>query len=362
VGIAFGSIASPSLPPVNAAASESFPATLARMSPRRRVVALVAALAAVAAVLAVAVAVGYAPDEDATAPVAQAPKPRTKPPPLAYRFPLRADAEARDLLRGATLLSEGERARARRLFVRYDSIEAKIGRAFADWPAESVERLIQLAGLYPRSAVVQLHLGLALYWANQAGAEDAWREAREAEPDSPYAVVATDLLNPESPPGVPIFVPSRALPPEVRNRPAPEQLELLRRLASQPSRDRERTLARTLYLGVALQRAGRQLSARAVFDEAARIAPTSPDARVAAAVGRFDKERPAEAFGRLGPLTRRFPHAATVRFHLGLLLLWRGQVEPAIRQLRLARSVEPGSPLAHEATRWLDRLEAARRR
>jgi tetratricopeptide (TPR) repeat protein len=331
------------------------------MSPRARVIALVAALAAVAAALAVAIAVGYAPGDTAASPAADEPRPRSGPPPLAYRFPLRDDAEARDLLRGASLLSAGKRRSARRLFARYDSIEAKIGRAFAGSSDASAERLIQLAGLYPRSALVQLHLGFALFWANRAGAEEAWREARDAEPDSPYAVVASDLLHPESPPGVPIFVPSRPLPSEVRNRPAPEQLELLRRLASEPASDPGLALVPTLYLGVALQRAGRQVSARTVFDEAARLAPSSPDARVAAAVGRFDKERPAEAFGRLGPLTRRFPRAATVRFHLGLLLLWRGEVEAATRQLRLARSVEPGSPLAHEAKRWLDRLEEVRR-
>jgi tetratricopeptide (TPR) repeat protein len=331
------------------------------MSPRARVVAFVAVLAVVAAVLAVGIAVSYAPGDTAAGPVEDAPKPRAGPPPLAYRFPLRADAEARDLLRGASLLSTGQAGSARRLFARYDSIEAKIGQAFAGWPGGSVERLIQLAGLYPRSAVVQLHLGLALFWANRAGAEEAWREARDAEPDSPYAVVASDLLNPDSPPGVPIFVPSRPLPHEVRNLPAPEQLERLRRLASEPASDPEQALVRTLYLGVALQRIGRQVSARTVFDEAARLAPSSPDGHVAAAVGRFDKERPADAFGRLGPLTRRFPRAATVRFHLGLLLLWRGQLQAAIRQLRLARSVEPGSPLAREAKRWLDRLEEAQR-
>jgi tetratricopeptide (TPR) repeat protein len=331
------------------------------VSPRVRVIAFVTALAVVAAALAGAVAVSYAPGDSAEGRLGEEPKPRAGPPPLAYRFPLRDDAEARDLVRGAGLLSAGKRGPAGRLFARYDSIEAKIGQAFARWPGGSVERLIQLAGLYPRSALVQLHLGLALFWANRAGAEEAWREARDAEPDSPYAVVATDLLNPESPPGVPIFVPSRPLPPEVRNRPAPEQLERLRRLASERASDPEQALVRTLYLGVALQRAGRLVSARTVFDEAARLAPSSPDARVAAAVGRFDKERPAEAFGRLGPLTRRFPRAATVRFHLGLLLLWSGQVEAATRQLRLAQSVEPGSPLAHEARRWLDRLEEARR-
>ena len=76
-------------------------------------------------------------------------------------------------------------------------------------------------------------------------------------------------------------------------------------------------------------------------------------------MGRFDKARPADAFSRLGPLTRRFPDKATVRFHLGLLLLWSGEVKEAKTQLVRATRVEPGSPLAGEARRYLDELEKA---
>jgi predicted Zn-dependent protease len=94
-----------------------------------------------------------------------------------------------------------------------------------------------------------------------------------------------------------------------------------------------------------------------VFVAAAREAPANVEAQVAAAVGRFDKARPAEAFSRLGPLTRRFPDKATVRFHLGLLLLWSGEVKEARAQLVRATEGEPGSPLAHEAQRYLDELK-----
>ena len=62
---------------------------------------------------------------------------------------------------------------------------------------------------------------------------------------------------------------------------------------------------------------------------------------MAAAVGLFDKARPAQAFSKLGPLSREFPNAATVRFHLGLLLLWSGQVKEARRQLELVRAPSP---------------------
>jgi hypothetical protein len=104
------------------------------------------------------------------------------------------------------------------------------------------------------------------------------------------------------------------------------------------------------------------MSARREYDAAVRLTPQDPEALVAAAVSRFDKSRPAESFSRLGPLTRRFPKAATVRFHLGVLLLWLartqpGSVEEGKRQLRLARAQEPRSPLAREAKKLLAGLE-----
>ena len=81
-----------------------------------------------------------------------------------------------------------------------------------------------------------------------------------------------------------------------------------------------------------------------------------PEARVAAAVGLFDKERPALAFSQLGPLSQTFPHAQTVRFHLGLLLLWIGQVQKAREELRLARAEGPKTLLASQAEALLARL------
>jgi hypothetical protein len=66
-----------------------------------------------------------------------------------------------------------------------------------------------------------------------------------------------------------------------------------------------------------------------------------------------------KAFSKLGPLSKRFPHAATVRFHLGLLLLWSGSLPEAKRQFGLAEKVEPGSPLAREAQKYLASLASA---
>jgi tetratricopeptide (TPR) repeat protein len=318
------------------------------MTARARVGLIVAAIAAAAAAIAVAVGAGGGGEPPATAAQPSSPL-RAGRPPLAYRFGVRDDAESRALLRGAGLLQQGRVMQARRVFTRFDSLEAKVGAAFASWPNGTVDRLVQLAGLYPRSSLVQLHLGLALFWANDGEADTAWREAEDVEPDSPYALVAEDLLHPQFAPGIPLFVPSAPLPGGVRGRPAAEQLRLL-------AEGRDRGPAWRLYYGVALQRAGMRVSARRAFDAAVRAAPGAAEALIASAVGRFDKDRPEDAFSRLGPLTRRFPHSASVRFHLGLLLLWTGQLNEARRQLRLAEDVEPGSPLAQEAKRWLRRL------
>ena len=78
--------------------------------------------------------------------------------------------------------------------------------------------------------------------------------------------------------------------------------------------------------GIALQRLGRPVSARRAFAEALRLDPDGVEPLVADAVGRYTKSNPSAAFSRLGPLTRRFPHSASVRFHLGVLLLWQGDV------------------------------------
>jgi predicted Zn-dependent protease len=153
-------------------------------------------------------------------------------------------------------------------------------------------------------------------------------------------------------PGLPTFVPSFGAPAAVTRLPADAQVAALARAA------RRRDVRAKLLYGVALQRLERPLSARRQFAAAAALAPRNPEAQVAAAVGRFDKDEPVQAFSRLGPLTKRFPRAPTVRFHLGLLLLWINDVPEARKQLRLARAEDPGTPLAREANRFLVRLSS----
>lgn len=321
------------------------------MSARRRVAvlaALAAAGAAAVAALAVLSSGGGRPD------TAAAPTLRPGRPPLSLALGFRDDPEARDLRRGASLYRRGETAAAGPLFAAHGSLEARVGAALAAWPNRSLDRLEQLAKLYPESAVVQLHLGLARLWANRGDPVSAWRAALEAEPDTPYAILAGNLLYPRLPPGLPAFIPSFGAPPAVARLAPARQLAALRRRAQRGG------VRELLLYGVGLQRVGRPVSAARVFAQAARSAPGDAEAQVAAAVGLFDKDAPEKAFGRLGPLTRRFPEEPTVRFHLGVLLLWTGRIEAAERQLRLASRQRPGSPLAREAGRYLETIRRAR--
>ena len=56
-------------------------------------------------------------------------------------------------------------------------------------------------------------------------------------------------------------------------------------------------------------------------------------------------------------MTRVFPQAQTVRFHLGLLLLWSAQVKEARKQLQQAQREAPNSLLGRQATQYLAALD-----
>ena len=315
------------------------------MSSRGRVFAIVLLVAAVAAgvvVVGVLATRGHVPASL---------KPRSGHPSLTIYTGVRTDAEARALNRAQRLYAAKQYSAAAKIFNRYDSVEAQVGSALAAWPSGTVDRLLELQADHPKSALVALHLGLALYWErHDSDAVSAWQAAVRDQPDTPYAVRAGDFLHPQFAPGLPQFVPSFQPPLAIRVLPADRRLAALRRAAAGGG-----THAKLLY-GVMLQQVGMPVSAEREFAAAAKLAPNDPDARVAAAVGRFDKANPAKAFGTLGPLTRVFPHAQTVRFHLGVLLLWSAQLKEARKQLTLARSEDRGSTLGRQAEQYLQAL------
>jgi len=253
---------------------------------------------------------------------------------------VRTDPEAVALRRAATLYGKGRRKQAGAIFGRYRSLEAHVGSALAAWP-DGFDRLAVLAREHPKSSLAQLELGLAFFWQNRfAQAEEAWRKARRLEPDTSYAVRAEDFLHPRYFTGHPPFSPSFASPPELDKLSPPRQLAFL------AARARGRDAHAKLLYGAALQKLGRQVSAEREFAAAAKLAPDDPDAQVAAAVGLFDKAKPSLAFSRLGPLVRTFPKAVTVRFHLGLMLLWLGQAQAGKAQLERVVAAGPSPFLA----------------
>jgi tetratricopeptide (TPR) repeat protein len=203
-------------------------------------------------------------------------------------------------------------------------VARQVREALKAWPAGTARSLRILAARYPGSALVRLELGLALaLTGQQADAARAWQDAERVQPDSPSAVRAQDLRHPGSAPGLPPFIPSFTRVTNV------VQAHLLR--------------------GSAYQQGLRPVSAEREFLAAVQAAPNDPEALTAAAVGLYDKDRPAAAFSRLGPLAQRFPQAQTVRFHLGLLLIYFGDMPRARRELALARAQGPRTLLGKRA-------------
>jgi tetratricopeptide (TPR) repeat protein len=327
------------------------------VSSRARLYALVGLACAAAA----AIAIGVAWAGRAQSPEAEPAQggPREGAPPLALDILVEDAGLAASLQSAARLYDEGDRAAARDAFAELvhgdEELYAEVGEAMARWPNGTLSRLQALAREHPGSGLVQLQLGLTRFWLGQdAEAVAAWREAEAREPDSAAAIRAESLLHPEMPQGRPYFVPSTAVPQEVASLLPVQQLRELERRA-----ETDGDAEAWIHYGVALQRAGRPVSAVEAFDRAVAAAPDSPEALVAGAVARFDKDDPSQAFSRLGPLGERFPDAAVVRFHLGLMLLWLRDVEGSRAQLEQAVELEPGSIYARQASLLLDRLEEA---
>jgi tetratricopeptide (TPR) repeat protein len=313
------------------------------MSRRARLILVSAiALAAALGVAGGAALVGRGDDDD------QRP---TGTPPFVVDLGVRDDPEARALRSAAQSYDHEQLARAGQILAGKTSLQAQVGQALAEWPDGSRARLEQLAREHPQSGAALFHLGLARFWdGDREGAVAAWQETRSRDPDSAYAIRASDLLYRDFARGLPVFIPSFRPDPKLQRLSPQRQLAALARGA------RGDSVRGKLLYGIALQRLERPVSAQKQYAAAARLAPSDPETLVAAAVGRFDKAHPDRAFSRLGPLSRRFPRVATVHFHLGLLLLWIGQLDEARRQLGIAAQ-QRNSSLSAEANRLLARLE-----
>jgi Flp pilus assembly protein TadD len=324
------------------------------VSSRTRIRLIVGAVALAAAGIAVGATLMGRGDD---APEAAQPKQRGAPG-LELSVVLRTDREAKRLRAAERAYDRGNRAGAKDEFDTLltsdpESVEAAVGAAVSGWPDQTLLRLRQLAAEYPESALVHLHLGLVLYaGGDDTAAATEWRKALEVEPDTPSALRAEDLIHPDMAPGRPFFYPSFAPTLDLSRDSPAAQLDALRRQAVRGG------VKDNLLYGVALQRIGRPVSARVAFARALELDGESLDARVADAVGRFEKDKPAESFSRLGPLAQANPRSPLVRFHLGLCLLWIRDVENARMQLQKAADADRPGFYGREARALLSRLEA----
>ncbi|CAA9530560.1 MAG: hypothetical protein AVDCRST_MAG79-875, partial [uncultured Thermoleophilia bacterium] len=82
--------------------------------------------------------------------------------------------------------------------------------------------------------------------------------------------------------------------------------------------------------------------------------PRNVEARVGLAVAGFDKDRPADAFGLLGPLVRDNPDAASPRLHLALLLRWIGSHDKARAEFRQVARAAPDARLGRLAAAFAE--------
>jgi tetratricopeptide (TPR) repeat protein len=314
---------------------------------------LVALAAAGAAALVVATVAFTRTSTPGASAQAEKTAPSGRAPALVLDLGVRTDPEAVALRRANRLYSVGKRAAAGRIFARYRSLPAQVGAALAAWPSGTVTRLRRLADSHPASGLVLLHLGLAEVASRRTqAARAAWRQALARDPNVEAAVQAESLLYPTFAPGRPPFVPSFEVPASIARLSPPKQLAALE------GGSRADGVRGKLLYGSALQRLGRSVSAEREFAAAARLAPNDAEAQVAAAVGLFSKAKPAAAFSRLGPLAPRFAHSQSVRFHLGELLLWIGQLKKAGQELRLAYGEGKTTVLGKTSRQFLAQLPA----
>lgn len=328
------------------------------VSPRGRVVAIVAVVSAAAAGAAVGGALiqGRSAGGEVHGQTVTTTSER-EPPALELALLDHDDREARALREAERLYETGDRQEAKRRFdallaANPNSIEAAVGAAITAWPAGTLERLEALVRATPESATARLNFGLALVAAGRLqDARRQWRQAESVDPNSAAGLRAEDLLHPKMPPGRPQFVLEGELPAAL------VRLPFDRRLAALARRAQSGDVDDWLLYGSVLERVGRRLSAQRAYDRAVGVAPASLEAQTAAIVVRFDKDDPSGAFSRLGPLSGRHPRSGVARFHLGLMLLWLPSVAEAREQLRLVAQAEPRSFYAREAKRVLERLE-----
>src|SRR5262249_58965596 len=95
------------------------------------------------------------------------------------------------------------------------AVGAQVRQAFVDWPHGSVATLSRLGQQHPKNPIVQLYLGIGLFWAgytNAAGQALEQVKKKGIGYDTRWEVAADNILHPQFAPNDPIFQPIRPNP------------------------------------------------------------------------------------------------------------------------------------------------------
>lgn len=148
----------------------------------------------------------------------------------------------------------------------------------------------------------------------------------------------------------------RALPPAIRQLPPEQQVVALRETVA-----RTPSAARYVELGRAYMDLADADSATAAFQEAAKLAPSSPEALVGLAMSRAVASDTGlqEASGELESLAQRFPDSQLVIFNQGWLALYLPDVATVTASWKRTVQLGPRTPLGLLAADLLEQITAA---
>jgi tetratricopeptide (TPR) repeat protein len=222
-----------------------------------------------------------------------------------------------------------------------------IGRAVAAYDRSNPQRAIRaLQGMNEADPAVALNLGLLQAWSgDRAGAAKSWRRTKALDSFGYYGTIADNLLHPEQSQNYPPYIPPRPV--------GKGSAEELRALA----RQHPDQAARWLALAVALEQTDRAAALDAAR-RAAELDPTGISSRVALLVLSYDKDRPADTFGKLGPLLQQATDPdGEIRFHIAMLSIWFGLRDKAAGEFRQVVREHPGGVYARLARAFVQELE-----
>jgi tetratricopeptide (TPR) repeat protein len=216
-------------------------------------------------------------------------------------------------------------------------------------PGRPDETVRALKALPQDEPVVLLNLGLVERWAGEtAAAVEAWRRTRTLDPYGYYGTRADNLLHPDQAQGYPFYFAPRTF--------ATGSLAQLQAGAQRHPGEPERWLA--LAGSLQLQQRDRA-AAIAAARKAAELNPTGLSERVALLVLSYSKDRPAETFGRLGPLLQQTDDPdGEIRFHIALLSLQLGLRDKAAGEFRQVLREHPDGPYATFCREFIQTLGA----